>query len=240
MNSLLAKPAATAIALTLLCGALGIDTSARAEMTQKPVAAKAPTVTAVVVPNGLVVPVALDSELTSAKAAVGEEFPLHVTQDVIANGYVIVKVGALGAGVITAAKAASKGSPGSLTYEISYVQAVDGKKIKLSSTLNQEHNLAAVNGTVNDQTALAAKDVVASTATTHVLSQAGAMLGPLGAITAFAPNLFRGRKAREATVPLNTVISAFVAGTVHVSSSIKSAAGTITPKAMPTDDGFAH
>ena len=209
----------------------------------KPRAIAAPSVPLVAIANGTAIKVVVDSELTSGKAVVGEEFPLHVVEDVVANGYVVVNAGALGAGKITAATPAGKGTSGTLAYDIVYVKTVNDKKIRLTSNLQMTQNADAMSATVNDQIRRSATSTAASIGTSTVLSQAAGMLGPLGSVIAYAPGLFGPKKGREAIVALNTPLNAFVLGTVHVASNIKSV-GAATARAVPspgaTDDGYAH
>jgi hypothetical protein len=236
------KVLSTVVAFGVVVAGIHTDAQAQSSPAKKPKsAAKALAVPQVTVPNGLLVHVVLDSELTSGKAVVGEEFPLHVLEDVVANGYVVVKAGALGAGKITTVTPAGRGTAGSLAYDIVYVQTVDGKKLRLTSNMAVTQNVDAVNGTANDQARATTSSVATSVATSTALGQVGAVLGPLGSIVAFAPGLFGAKKGRDAVVAANTPLNAYVLGTVHVVSNFKATTEAQPgPKPSPSDDGYAH
>jgi hypothetical protein len=226
----------------VLAAAIGLSVASAA--TADPVAAGAPPV---VVDRGIVVHVALDRDLSSGNAAVGTEFPLHVTDDVAANGYVIVKAGAAGLGRVTAVTPAGRGTAGTLAYEFVYVMAIDGKKLRITST---PLALAAKNDpkgepTMADGAAQAATSAAsgqAVAATSDAASNVGPIAGPVtGAVagslaSSVTSSLFGGpKKGPEAVVSAKTVGTAYVADTVHVASTTKA-----TPAPKPTDDGYAH
>jgi hypothetical protein len=201
----------------------------------------------IVVDRGIVVRVALDQDLSSGKAAVGTEFPVHVTEDVDANGFVIIKAGAAGVGRVTAVTPAGRGTPGSLAYEFVYVTAIDGKKLRITST---PLALAAKNDPKKDptmadgaaQAATSAASGQAVSATSDAAYGVGGVAAPVtGAVagslaSSVTGSLFGGpKKGPEAVISAKTVNTAYVSDTVHVASTTKA-----TPAPKPTDDGFAH
>jgi hypothetical protein len=223
--------------------AVGLTTSAVAAAEPAQTAAAPP----ITVDRGLVVHMALDQELSSGKTTVGAEFPVHATDDVVANGYIVVRAGAAGIGRVTAVTPAGRGSAGSLAYEFVYVMAIDGKKLRITST---PLALAAKNGPKREpsmaddaaQAATSAASGQAVSATSDAASGTGPIAGPVtGAIagslaSSVTGSLFGGpKKGPEAVVAAKTASTAYVSDTVHVASTTKAA-----PAPKPTDDGYAH
>lgn len=147
---------------------------------QPPAGTAAPTVappatsagTRVVLPGGTALTVVLTEKISSGDANVGDTFDIEAAQDVIIDGWLVVKKGAPGQGEILAVdRAGSHGHPGSLGVQMDWIYSVDGHKVKLTSQRKTEEGQGAAG--------------VASTAT--ILSYV--FLGPLGL---FAHNFVKG------------------------------------------------
>lgn len=73
--------------------------------------------------------------MSSNNASADDTFAFQATQDVVINGYVVIKKGAPGQGTITAVDgAASNGHAGKLAMRFDYVMSTDGLKIPLTDS----------------------------------------------------------------------------------------------------------
>ncbi len=151
---------------------------------------------AVTVPGGLPVKVLLIAPLSSSSAEVDQEFTFKAAEDIVANGKIVVEKGAEGEGKVAVAEhAGANGHPGKLGLEYEWISSVDGSRIPLSATANQEVGEG--------------KKGAASTAT--IASYI--VLGPLGL---FMHNFVHGK---EITLDTRTPLTAYVDHTVHVVST---------------------
>jgi len=81
-----------------------------------PLAAVAAAASTVLVPGGTAVPVHVVGEVSSSKMKPGDTFQIRSAQDVVVNGFIVVRNGALGQGTIgEVAHAGAGGHSGSLT-----------------------------------------------------------------------------------------------------------------------------
>jgi len=84
--------------------------------------------------GGLPVRVSLENPISSSNAKAGDVFAIRASEDVVAQGYVLVRKGAQGQEEIVAADGAGgNGHPGSLTLKYDWIYAADGLKVRLSS-----------------------------------------------------------------------------------------------------------
>jgi len=82
--------------------------------------------------EGTILRVRLLETLDSRISKNGDMVNLEASEDLVVNGFVVVKKGAKVTGMVTDASAAGiGGKKGSLNLSIDYVQAVSGKNIKL-------------------------------------------------------------------------------------------------------------
>lgn len=159
--------------------------------------------TRVTIPGGTPITVRMVDKIDSGTANVGDTFEFKADNDVVVNGYVVIARGAEGIGQVTKVdRAGSHGHPGSLGIQLDYIYAVDGEKIRLSTT-----NKTAV----GEQ-----KKGAASTAT--IIGYATLGIGGL-----FAHNFVKGRNI---TLDSSKTFSAFVDDTVHVVSNQRAAAAS--------------
>jgi len=89
--------------------------------------------------------------VSSNNASADDTFAFQATQDVVINGYVVIKKGAPGQGTITAVDgAASNGHAGKLAMRFDYVMSTDGLKIPLTVYVDHNVHVAATeaSGTV--------------------------------------------------------------------------------------------
>lgn len=151
----------------------------------------------VVIPGGTPLEIHLTDEMTSSSAKPGDRFSFTVANDVRdPEGWLVIPSGAQGIGEVADVQGAgSNGHSGKLGLQFDYVYAVDGEKVKVSSTGKTEEG---------EQ-----KKGAASTAT--IASYA--LLGPVGL---FAHNWIKGR---DATIPATKIFTIFVDDTVHVEAT---------------------
>lgn len=160
-----------------------------------PTAVPAPSVV-VVVPTGTRVPVSTTDKISSATAQVGDIITIAATEDVIANGYIVVARGAGGqAEIATVERAHGNGGSGKLGIKMDWITAVDGEKIVLTSTLK----------TASEE------DRGGGSSTATILSYA--LLGPLGL---FFHNFSHGK---DVILDPSKVLTAFVDTTVHIAAT---------------------
>jgi hypothetical protein len=190
----------------------------------------------------------LDRAVSSGVDKVGDAIPIHAAQDVVVDGYVIVRADAGGEGSIASANPASGATPGQLMYNIDYITGIDGKKIRLTAAATNDHNTAAMSGTANDNindaringaTAVAASSVASGLASSGVLS-AVPFFGGIANIANMRGIVHKKSKPREAVIAANTDVRAFVLGTVHTRSNVLGTNATPAPQRAPGDDGYAH
>jgi hypothetical protein len=123
--------------------------------------------------GGTTVTVSLVEPLSSATAAEGDQVAIVVRKPVVINGYLFIAEGANGHATVTSVEhSGGNGSGGKLAFSIDWVYAVDGGKIKLSTT-----NHASESGDTKGASSTA-------TIATYLL------LGPLGL---FAHNFVHGK-----------------------------------------------
>lgn len=90
--------------------------------------------TRVTIPGGTQISVHILDRLDSGTANVGDTFTFKTVDDVVVDGYVVVRSGAEGRGTVAKVdRAGRNGHAGSLGLRFDYVNGVDGKQIKLSS-----------------------------------------------------------------------------------------------------------
>lgn len=156
----------------------------------------APGAHVITVPGGTSVTVVLADKISSGTAKIGDTFALKAAKDVVLDGYVVIAKDAGGQGEVLAVdRAGSHGHAGSLGVQISWIYAVSGEKVRLSSNkkTNEGENKAGVSSTMT------------------ILSWA--LLGPLGL---FAHNWVKGHDLEiDSTHPLQ----AYVDTTVHIAST---------------------
>jgi hypothetical protein len=79
------------------------------------------------------VPLVLDAAISSNTNQNGDRFPIHVAEDVVIDGVVVIPVGSKGEGeVVHAARSRAGGKPGELILAARYVNAW-GREIRLRS-----------------------------------------------------------------------------------------------------------
>jgi len=84
------------------------------------------------VPGGTYVVIELMENLNSKLSQTGDKIYCRVVEDVVVDGHVLVKAGALAVGQVKDLKgSASVGKAGSLNFIIKYVEAVDGQQIRM-------------------------------------------------------------------------------------------------------------
>jgi hypothetical protein len=151
----------------------------------------------VLVPAGTRVPVSPTDKVSSATAQVGDIIAVSATENVNANGYLVIQKGAGGqAEVASVERAHGNGGSGKLGIKMDWIVAVDGEKIQLSAT----------------QKTASEEDRGGGSSTATILSYA--LLGPLGL---FFHNFARGK---DVTLDPSKVLTAYTDGTVHIASNI--------------------
>jgi len=89
----------------------------------------------VALPGGTQVAIHLVDKLSSANATANQTFAFQAWQDVIINGWVVIKKDAPGQGTIVSAEGAGgNGGGGKLVMRFDYITAADGMKVQLSDT----------------------------------------------------------------------------------------------------------
>jgi hypothetical protein len=155
------------------------------------------------VPAGTRVPVAATEKISSATAQVGDLIEVSATEDVVVDGFIVVRKGAGGqAEIQSVERAHGNGGSGKLGIQMDWIAAVDGERIRLSST----------------QKTASEEDRGGSSSTATILSYA--LLGPLGL---FFHNFAHGK---DVIIDQTKVLTAFVDSTVHVVSTIPARADT--------------
>lgn len=162
-----------------------------------PAPTASPTTTRVVVPGGTRVPVSTTDEISSSTAQVGDTISIIAAEDVVANGYIVVAKGAGGqAEIASVERAHGNGGSGKLGIKMDWITAVDGEKIRLTSTPK----------TASEQ------DRNGSSSTATILSYA--LLGPLGL---FFHNFAHGK---DVVLKPSKVLDSFTDSDVHVAATI--------------------
>jgi hypothetical protein len=151
---------------------------------------------AVLVPAGTSIPVHLVGSISSATAKAGDTFQIQAADDVVVDHMIVVHKGAGGEGAVTEVDSAGgNGHSGSLGLTFSYVYSADGGRIKLSDATQKQ----------------AEEDRKGASSTATIIGFATFGLGGL-----FGHNLAHGRDKK---LDETTVITAFVAGNVHVETA---------------------
>jgi hypothetical protein len=152
--------------------------------------------TSIVMPGGTPIPVHVVGSVSSASMKDGDPFQIQAANDVVVNGMVVIRAGALGAGTIgTVDHAGGNGHSGSLTLNFDWIYAVDGNKIRLANATQKQ----------------AEEDRKGASSTATIIGFATFGLGGL-----FGHNLAHGK---EVTVDEKKILSAFVADNVHVAAT---------------------
>ena len=121
---------AAAISLVLLCLSVSSKTlSARESVQQDPI----------VLAEGTPIKVVTTSETNSKDAKPNDRVDFTVTEDVVVDGHVLVRLGtqALGS-VVTAQKGGYMGKSGKLAVQVETTQTVDGQTLKLRAAKGRE------------------------------------------------------------------------------------------------------
>lgn len=154
--------------------------------------------TSVLVPGGTAVPVHVVGEVSSGKLKPGDTFAVAAASDIVINGFIVIRKGALGQGTIgEVAHAGGSGRSGSLTLNFDWVYASDGGKIHLAAATQKQ----------------AEEDRKGASSTATIIGFATFGIGGL-----FGHNFAHGR---EVTIDEKKILGAFVADTVHVDASEK-------------------
>ncbi len=147
----------------------------------------------VLVPGGTSVPVHVLGEVSSSKVKDGDTFQVQAAQDVVVNGMVVVRNGALGQGTIGEVdQAGGNGHSGALTLNFDWIYSVDGGKIRLAQGAQKQ----------------AEDDRKGASSTATIIGFATFGIGGL-----FGHNLAHGK---EVKIDEKKVLNAFVANNVHV------------------------
>lgn len=150
------------------------------------------------VTQGTRIPVAVTDTISSATAQVGDIVNIVAAEDVVVNGYVVIAKGAGGqAEIASVEQAHGNGGSGKLGIKMDWISAVDGEKIRLSSTPRRASE----------------EDRSGGSSTATILSYA--LLGPIGL---FFHNFAHGKNV---VVTPKKVLSAFVDTDVHITASTK-------------------
>jgi hypothetical protein len=177
------------LAVARVAAALLVFSSARSG------AALAASTHTITVPAGTKIAILADEEISSGSAKKGDVFGFTAANDLIVNGYIIVKKGAHGEGLVSSAEpSGSHGHAGRLGLQFDYIYAVDGAKIKLTdvpTTSEGEQRKGA-----------------SSTAT--IIGAATLGVGGL-----FAHNFVHGR---DSVVRLGQTLSTYTGNAVHIRS----------------------
>lgn len=186
------------------CIAGGPLAAVAGEVSPSPVASVSPSQpgvgesTSVAIPSGTKISVASTEKISSANAQIGDIFSIIATEDIAANGYVVVTKGAGGqAEIASVEKAHGNGGSGKLGIKMNWITAVDGEKIRLTTT----------------QKTASEEDRGGGSSTATILSYA--LLGPLGL---FFHNFSHGKDVILG--PTNN-LTAFVDSNVHVMATTR-------------------
>ena len=147
----------------------------------------------ILVPGGTNVPVHVIGTVSSGSMKPGDTFQVQAAKDVVVNGMIVIRSGALGSGTIGEVDhAGGNGHSGALTLNFDWVYAVDGGKVHLAQATQRQ----------------AEEDRKGASSTATIIGFATFGLGGL-----FGHNLAHGR---EVTVDDKALLNAFVAENVHV------------------------
>lgn len=183
-------------AAVVLAAAISVPLFAAAQIAPAATAAPIAVKRVVIVPAGALVPVSTTDKISSATAQVGDIITVAATEDVIADGYVVVAKGAGGqAEIASVERAHGNGGSGKLGIKMDWIMAVDGEKILLTSTPK----------TASEE------DRGGGSSTATILSYA--LLGPLGL---FMHNFAHGK---DVIVDPSKVLSAYTDASVHITST---------------------
>jgi hypothetical protein len=157
----------------------------------------------VALPGGTQVVVHLADKLTSASATANDTFAIQASQDVVIDGWIVIKKGAPGQGTIVSTEgAAGNGSAGKLTLRFDYITGADGLKIQLSDSNTTETG----------------EDKKGASSTATIIGYAF-----LGLPGLFMHNMVRGRQME---IDPSMKFTIFVDHNVHVAASEQSVTPT--------------
>ncbi|GAC1526466.1 MAG: hypothetical protein NVS2B8_12150 [Vulcanimicrobiaceae bacterium] len=152
--------------------------------------------TVVLVPGGTAVPVHVVGEVSSSKVKIGDTFGVQAVDNVVVNGFIVIRKGALGQGTIgEVAQAGGSGRSGSLAMTFDWIYAADGGKIHLARSSQKQ----------------AEEDRKGASSTATIIGFATFGIGGL-----FGHNFAHGRNV---TIDERKVLGAFVADNVHVDAT---------------------
>jgi hypothetical protein len=150
----------------------------------------------VLVSAGTAVPVHVVGTVSSGSAKADDVFQIQVAEDVIVNDMLVFRKGSAGQGHIAGADSAGgNGHSGALSLVFDYVYSVDGGRVKLSAATQKQ----------------AEQDRKGASSTATIIGFATFGIGGL-----FGHNLAHGR---QKNIDEKTIMSAFVADSIHVQSS---------------------
>ncbi len=150
------------------------------------------------VPGGTEIPVHVIGDVSSATAKAGDTFGVQAARDIVVDGLIVIKSGALGSGTIEeVVHAGGGGHSGSMTLNFDWIYAVDGGKIHLAQGAQKQ----------------AEEDRKGAASTATIVGVATLGIGGL-----FGHNLAHGK---EVTIDDKKVLTAFVADNVHVAAHEK-------------------
>lgn len=148
------------------------------------------------VPAGTRVPVSSADTISSATAQVGDLISVSATENVIADGYIVIAKDAGGqAEIASVERAHGNGGSGKLGIKMDWIAAVDGEKIRLTSTPKNASE----------------EDRGGGSSTATILSYV--LLGPLGL---FFHNFAHGK---DVVIDSSKVLTAFTDSDVHIAST---------------------
>ncbi len=178
----------------VLAYVLPLPCLAQTEPVTAPVSTAAQRVT--LVAAGTAIPVHVVGTISSGSAKPDDIFQIQVADDVVVNGFVVFHKGAGGQGHIAESDAAGgNGHSGAIALIFDYVYSTDGGRVTLSSATQKQ----------------AEEDRKGASSTATIVGFATFGLGGL-----FGHNLAHGK---QKTIDEKSIMSAFVANTVHVQSS---------------------
>jgi len=99
----------------------------------------------IIVPSGTPVTIKIDQKVDSKTFPAGAKIQASIANDVVINGRVVIKAGALcNVSVVSSKKAGIVGSPGALTIQVNNVQAADGTIIPITNAVHSEEGKSQV------------------------------------------------------------------------------------------------
>jgi hypothetical protein len=126
---------------------LALPTLVRAQVivpASAPVQPAAPAgAVAITLPEGTEFVARTRQAMSSRTSATGDEVPMEVAQDVVVNGFTVIRAGTIVRGSVGEARRAGRiGRGGSLSISVEATTAVDGQRIRLRSAKTREGNNA--------------------------------------------------------------------------------------------------